>query len=53
VALQWSELTQQPDWGVPRPPQVNRAKLKNVEWALYSGVEFDFTLDDVHFLECE
>lgn len=53
VALQWSELTQQPDWGAPRPPQVNPAKIKNVEWSVYPGVEFDFTLDDIHFLECE
>jgi hypothetical protein len=53
VALQWSELTQQPDWGVPRPPQINPAKLKNAEWSLYPGVEFDFNVDDVHFLECE
>jgi hypothetical protein len=53
VALTWSELTQQPDWGSPRPLQINPAKVKNVEWSLYPGVEFDFTLDDVHFLECE
>lgn len=53
VALTWSELTQQSDWGAPRPPQVNPAKIKDVEWALYAGVEFDFMVDDVHFLECE
>jgi hypothetical protein len=53
VALQWSDLTQQPDWGAPRPPAVTPAQVKNVEWSVYPGVEFDFMLDDVHFLECE
>jgi hypothetical protein len=53
VALTWSELTQQPDWGMPRPPSINAAKLKNVEWSLYPGVEFDFGIDDIHFIECE
>jgi endoglucanase len=53
VTLTWSELTQQSDWGEPRPPSIDPKKLKNVEWAVYPGVEFDLTIDDVHFLECE
>ncbi len=53
VTFMWSELTQQPDWGEPRPPIVDASKIKNVEWSVYAGVEFDFMLDDVHFIECE
>lgn len=53
VSLMWSELTQQPDWGDPRPPLIDTKKLHNVEWSVYPGVEFDVTIDDIHFLECE
>jgi hypothetical protein len=53
VVLMWSELTQQPDWGVPRPPAITPSKLKDAEWTIYPGAEFDFWLDDIHFLECK
>jgi hypothetical protein len=53
VSLMWSELTQQPDWGEPRPPSIDPKKLRNVEWSVYPGVEFDVMIDDIHFLECE
>jgi hypothetical protein len=53
VSLMWSELGQQPDWGEPRPPSIDTKKIRNVEWAVYPGVEFDVMIDDVHFLECE
>jgi hypothetical protein len=53
LSFTWSELSQQSDWGIPRPPSVTPAKLKNIEWAVYPGVEFDVTIDDVHFVECE
>jgi hypothetical protein len=53
VVLMWSELTQQPDWGVPRPPAITPAKLKDAEWTVYPGAEFDFWLDEIHFLECK
>jgi hypothetical protein len=53
VSLMWSELQQQPDWGDPRPPGIDATKLRNVEWAVYPGVEFDVMIDDIHFLECE
>jgi hypothetical protein len=52
VALLWDDLTQQPDWGVPRPPAITPGKLKEASWTLYPGAEFDFWLDDIHFLEC-
>jgi len=53
VTLMWSELTQQSDWGIPRPPMVEVAKLKDMEWQIWPGTEFDLWIDDVHFLECQ
>jgi hypothetical protein len=53
VALLWGELTQQPDWGVPRPPAITPSQLKEASWTIYPGAEFDFWLDDIHFLECK
>ncbi len=52
VVVTWSELSQQPDWGEPRPPAVTVGKIKNIEWAVNQGVEFDLVIDDVHFIEC-
>jgi len=52
MTLPWSELTQQPDWGAPRPPSITPAKLHNIEWAVPQGVEFDFVVDDIRFIEC-
>jgi len=53
VTLLWSDLAQQPDWGDPRPAAITPSKIKNIEWAVYPGVDFDVVIDDVHFLECE
>jgi len=53
VTLLWSDLAQQPDWGIPRPDSITPSKIKNVEWAVYPGVEFDISVDDLHFIECE
>lgn len=53
VSLLWSDLQQQPDWGEPRPPSIDASKIRNIEWTVYPGVEFDIVIDDVHFLECE
>jgi hypothetical protein len=52
VVVTWGELSQQPDWGNPRPPAVTTTKIKNVEWAVNQGVEFDVFLDDIHFVVC-
>jgi hypothetical protein len=52
VVVTWSELSQQPDWGDPRPPAITVSKIKNVEWAVNQGVEFDIVVDDIHFVEC-
>jgi hypothetical protein len=53
VSLMWSELTQQSDWGDPRPPMIDAQKLKDIEWQIWPGTEFDIWIDDVHFLECQ
>jgi len=52
VVVTWAELGQQPDWGAPRPPAITASKLKNIEWAVNQGVEFDIVVDDIHFVEC-
>jgi hypothetical protein len=52
VTLLWSELAQQPDWGVPRPAQITPSKIRDVEWAVYPAPEFDFWVDDIHFVQC-
>jgi hypothetical protein len=52
VVVLWGDLAQQPDWGNPRPPSVTTSQIKNVEWAVNQGVEFDVAVDDVHFVEC-
>ena len=49
----WSELTQQSDWGNPRPPMIDAHKLKDVEWQVWPGADFDLWIDDVHFLACQ
>ena len=53
VTLMWSELTQQSDWGNPRPPMIEVTKIKDMEWQIWPGVDFDIWIDDVHFLECQ
>jgi hypothetical protein len=27
-------------------------KIKNIEWAVKQGVEFDLLVDDIRFVEC-
>jgi hypothetical protein len=52
VVVTWSELGQEPNWGNPRPPAITVAKIRNIEWAVSQGVEFDIVVDDIHFIEC-
>jgi len=53
MTLMWSELTQQSDWGNPRPPMIEPHKLKDVEFQIWPGADFDIWIDDVHFLACQ
>ena len=52
VVVTFSELAQQPNWGNPRPPAISIEKIRNIEWAVNQGVEFDVVVDDIHFIEC-
>jgi hypothetical protein len=52
VVVTWHELSQQPNWGNPRPPAITVGKIRNIEWAVNQGVEFDVVVDDIHFVEC-
>jgi len=52
VVVTWTELAQQPGWGNPRPPSVTVSKVKDIEWAVNQGVDFDIVVDDVRFVEC-
>jgi hypothetical protein len=52
IVVTWSELSQEPNWGEPRPPAITVSKLKNIEWAVNKGVEFDLVVDDIRFVEC-
>lgn len=52
VTLMWSDLAQQPDWGIPRPPLITASKIRDLEWTIYPSPEFDFWVDDIHFVEC-
>jgi len=53
VTLMWSELTQQSDWGDVRPPMIDPTKLKDLEWQIWPGTDFDVWIDDVRLLECQ
>ncbi len=53
VTLMWSEMTQQSDWGNPRPPMIEPTKLHDMEWQIWPGNDFDIWIDDVKFLECQ
>jgi hypothetical protein len=52
VTLMWTDLAQQPDWGVPRPALITPSKIRDAEWTVYPSPEFDFWVDDIHFIEC-
>jgi endoglucanase len=52
VVVTWNELGQLPNWGDPRPPTITAGKIKNIEWAVSQGVDFDVFVDDVRFVEC-
>ena len=53
MTLMWSELTQQSDWGDVRPPMIDPSKVKDIEWQVWPGADFDLWIDDVRLLECQ
>jgi len=48
-ALPFGALTQEPDWGDPRPPAVEPAKLIGVGWQVSTPGAYDIWVDDVAF----
>jgi hypothetical protein len=53
VVMMWSDLTQQPGWGNPRPPAITQSKIKALDFSIYSGQDFDIWVDDIRFVECK
>ncbi len=53
VELAFGDLKQLEGWGSPRPPTVNTAKVKHLEWAVDQGEKFDFWIDDIKLLSCK
>jgi hypothetical protein len=51
--IPFSELTQEPGWGNPRPPAVDTTKLLGLQWQVSApGTVFDIWIDDVTFIGC-
>jgi endoglucanase len=45
------DLKQEPFWGAPRRPHMDRSKLYAIHWEVKSsGAEFDFWVDDIAFV---
>jgi endoglucanase len=49
--LPFRDLRQEPFWGAPRKPHIDRSKLFAIHWeAKASGADFDFWVDDIAFV---
>ena len=48
-AIPFSALAQEPEWGSPRPAEVETAKLVGVSWQVATPGVFDLWVDDVAF----
>jgi endoglucanase len=49
--LPFRDLRQEPDWGAPRKPHLDRSKIFAIHWeAKASGADFDFFVDDIAFI---
>ena len=49
--LPFRDLRQEPDWGAPRKPHLDRTKVFAIHWeAKASGADFDFFVDDIAFI---
>jgi hypothetical protein len=53
LELGFADLTQYEGWGSPRPPSLTTTKVKHLEWAVDTGIDFDFWVDDVKLLVCK
>ena len=51
--IAFADLTQEPDWGTPRPPAIDAGKLYGVQWQVIGRAsDYDVWIDDVSFLGC-
>jgi hypothetical protein len=49
----FADLTQEPDWGTPRPAAIEAGKVYGVQWQIIGRAsEYDVWIDDVSFLGC-
>jgi endoglucanase len=49
----FSEASQEPGWGDPRPSAVTPGKLVSIDWSIGTGQSFDLWVDDLSFLTCK
>ena len=51
--VRFADLAQEADWGAPRPPSVDAAKLYGLQWqVVVPGASVDVSIGDVAFLGC-
>ena len=51
MVIPFRDLKQEPDWGSPRKPHTNAAKLFAIHWeAKAPGADYDFWVDDIAFV---
>jgi len=48
----FSEASQRPGWGDPRPPSVDPTRLVAIDWSISEGQTYDLWVDDVTFIGC-
>ncbi|MBN2195695.1 MAG: hypothetical protein JW751_22935 [Polyangiaceae bacterium] len=49
----FADLQQEEGWGDPRPDMVTPTQIYAIQWKIKPGSDFDFMIDDLHFLACE
>ena len=48
--LPFNDLKQEPDWGVPRKPHIDRKRIYAIHFeAKVPGADYDFFIDDIAF----
>ena len=49
--LPFNDLKQEPDWGAPRKPHVDRKRIYAIHFeAKVPGADYDFFIDDIAFI---
>lgn len=51
--IPFSQMSQLPGWGTPRPAQLEKAKIFGIQWQVSTpGETYDLWIDDVQFTGC-